>query len=84
MSWVRESSTYQAILAEGREEGLEAGRRDEARRTLLRLGTRRLGPPDATLVARLDRIDDLAVLERLTDDALTASSWADLHLVEGS
>ena len=67
---MRESSTYQAILEEGRVEG--------ARRLLLRLGTHRLGPPDASTVASLARIDDLDVLERLGDDLLSTSSWSDL------
>jgi hypothetical protein len=45
---------------------------------LLRLGTRKLGPPDASTTASLERIDDLDVLERLSDDLLTAASWSDL------
>jgi predicted transposase YdaD len=71
---MRESSTYQAILEEGREEGRVEG----ARRLLLRLGTRKLGAPDASTEASLARIDDLDVLERLSDDLLTAASWTDL------
>ena len=51
---------------------------DGARRLLLRLGTRKLGPPDANVAASLERIDDLNVLERLSDDLLTAASWSDL------
>src|SRR6185295_30169 len=66
---MRESSTYQAILEEGREEGRVEG----ARRLLLRLGTRKLGPPDLSAEASLARIDDLDVLERLSDDLLTAT-----------
>jgi predicted transposase YdaD len=84
MSWVRESSTYQAILSEGREEGQQEGRLEGVRRTLVRLGTRRLGAPEAAILARLDRIEDLDVLDRLTDDVLSVSSWADLRLPEGS
>jgi hypothetical protein len=64
---MRESSTYQAILEEGRIEG--------ARGLLLHLGTKKLGPPDPTIVARLSQIDDLETLERLSDDLLTATSW---------
>jgi predicted transposase YdaD len=79
---MRESSTYQAILEEGREEGREQGREqgrvEGARRLLLRFGTRKFGAPDAGAEAALARIDDLDVLERLSDDLLTATSWADL------
>lgn len=51
---------------------------EQARRLLLRLGTRKLGPPDASTAAALERIDDLDMLERLSDDLLTAASWSDL------
>jgi predicted transposase YdaD len=86
MSWVRESSAYRVFAeegrAQGREEGREAGREqgrvDEARRFLLRLGTRKLGPPDESTVARLAVIGDPDVLERLGDNLLTATSWEDL------
>ena len=74
----RESSTYQAILEEGREEGREEARVDGARRLLLRLGTRTFGAPDANAEASLARIDDLYVLERLSDNLLSAASWSDL------
>ena len=75
---MRESSTYQAILQEGREEGREEGRVEGARRLLLRLGTRKFGLPDASTAESLERIDDLDMLERLSDDLLTAASWSDL------
>jgi len=75
---MRESSTYQAILEEGREEGREQGRVDEARRLLTRLGTRRFGAPDVRTTAQLSQIDDLETLERLSDALLTATSWAEI------
>jgi len=75
---MRESSTYQAILAEGREEGREEGRTDEARRLLIRLGSRKFGQPDAGTAAALGRLDDLAVLEHLSDALFTATSWEQL------
>jgi predicted transposase YdaD len=71
---MRESSTYQAILEEGR----EVGRVEGARSLLLHLGTRKLGAPDAGTAARLSQIDDLDTLERLSDALLTASSWAEI------
>jgi predicted transposase YdaD len=80
---MRESSTYQAILEEGREEGRELGRVEGARQLLLRLGTSKLGPPDANTAAALARIDDLDVLERLSDGLLTATSWDRLLPADG-
>jgi predicted transposase YdaD len=52
MQAMRESTTYQAILQEGRQEG----RIEEARKFLLRLGTKQFGPPAATAVTALERI----------------------------
>jgi predicted transposase YdaD len=78
---MRESSTYRAILeegrVEGREEGHEEGRVDEARRFVL-LGARKFGEPDARTAAVLEQIDDLDTLERLGDGLLVVSSWAEL------
>lgn len=71
---MRESSTYQAILAEGEAQG----RADEARRILLRLGRKRFGPPDARDRAALQRVRDLERLERLTDRVLDVASWGEL------
>jgi predicted transposase YdaD len=79
---MRESVTYQAIPREGREEGLERGRAEGEilgmRRAVLNLGTRKFGPPAATMTATLEQIADLAVLQRLTDSVLDASSWDEL------
>ncbi|MBA2449598.1 MAG: hypothetical protein H0V51_16380 [Chloroflexi bacterium] len=83
---MRESSTYQAILAEGRAEGEAAGRAEgeaagraaEARAILLRLGRERFGPPDARTRTALDQIDDLDRLEPLTVRLLKVGSWDDL------
>ena len=60
------------------EEGREEGRVDEARRLLIRLGTRRFGSPGADTAARLSQIDDLETLERLSDALLTATSWGEI------
>jgi predicted transposase YdaD len=67
---MRDSSTYQAILEEGRAEG--------ERRALLRLGERRFGPPSQRVRARLTRLTDLERIERLTDRLLEAASWEEL------
>ena len=74
MTWLRDSSTYQAILAEGE----VAGRVTEAREILMRLGRKRLGPPDRRVRSVLDRLDDLGRLEQLTDRLLEVGSWDEL------
>ena len=81
---MRDSTTYQAIvregLLEGRREGRQEGRQEEARRLLLRHGTRRFGAPDAAVIAAVEAIDNVDRLESLTDrifDA-TAGDWNDL------
>ncbi len=67
---MRESSTYQAILDEGRVEG--------ERRALLLLGTKRFGPPDAPTREVIERLDSPGKLERLTERLLDVSSWDEL------
>jgi hypothetical protein len=68
---MRESTTYQAILREGRQEGIIVGRIEEGQQVLLRLGTKRPGPPDAATVAAIESIQDLdrlgALLDRILD-----------------
>jgi hypothetical protein len=54
---MRESTTYQAILREGRITGEQ--------KLLLRLGTKRFGEPDATTVAAIEAIQDIDRLEAL-------------------
>jgi predicted transposase YdaD len=82
---LKESSTYQKILreglAEGRAQGLAEGRAEEARRLVVRLGSRRFGPPDARTTAALDRLSDPEQLEELAERVLHGESWADLGLV---
>jgi predicted transposase YdaD len=75
---MRESDTYQAILEEGMAKGLTEGQLKNARATLLRLGTRRWGPPAPLARQRLDAIGDLEQLQVLTDRVLDASGWEEL------
>ncbi len=79
---MQESTTYQAILNEGRNEGLVEGRNEgrnegrsqgliegrvtEAQRLLLILGEARFGEPDAATRGLIEATDDLERLERLT------------------
>ena len=67
---MRESSTYQAILEEGRV--------DQARRDVLELGTEKFGPPDTSVIERLDRIDDPDTLGHLLRGVLRAPTWQEL------
>jgi hypothetical protein len=67
---MRESTTYQAIL--------EEGRLGQARRDVLELGTEKFGPPDTAVIEILDRVDDPDTLGRLLKGVLTTSTWDDL------
>lgn len=87
---MRESATYQAILAEGEvrgevrgeawgeARGEARGKLEEARRLLLLLGGQRFGEPDALTRRRLARLQDLARIERMTTRLLQAQAWDDL------
>jgi predicted transposase YdaD len=77
---MRESVTYQAILQEGRSEGLVEGRNEgliegrlsEARRMLLMLGETRLGAPDETTHGVIEAIRDVERLEGMSRRLLDA------------
>ncbi len=71
---MRESSTYQAILQEGRNEGRE----EEARALLLRLGRERFGEADARTLKRVESARSIEELERLADRLVKADSWSEL------
>jgi predicted transposase YdaD len=85
-SFMRESSTYQAILREGKAEGIAEGIAEgkaegiaeEARRLLLRLGRKHFGPPGAALEARIHAMTDVEKLEQLSERVLDVSSWDEL------
>ena len=70
---MRESSTYQQILADGQAEG----RLEEARESLLRLGSRRLGVPDSSIRGILERAS-LTRLHAWMDRLLEVESWQEL------
>ena len=73
---MRESTTYQAILREGRQEGEVKGEQ----KLLLRQGTKRFGNPDAATIAAIEAIQDIdrleAIGERILD--LNIQDWNDL------
>jgi hypothetical protein len=65
---MRESSTIQAFLEEGRVKGLA----EEARRIILRLGRKRLGAVDETVEAKLDKIVDLGAEKGTQLESITS------------
>jgi predicted transposase YdaD len=75
---MKESSTYQAILEEGRVEGEIRGAMAEAKKVLRMQGDDAFGPPDARTAAAIDRLKDLARLEELLKRVRTATSWQEL------
>jgi hypothetical protein len=75
---MKESSTYQAILEEGRREGQAEGAVAEAKKLLRVFGDRAFGPPNPTAAAAIERINDLTRLEELCDRLPTAGSWREL------
>ena len=75
---MKESSTYQAILEEGRMEGRTQGRREEALRVLRLQGDAAFGEPDGLTAAAIERIADLKHLEAMLKRVRTAHGWQDL------
>lgn len=79
---MKESSTYQAILEEGRTEGRAEGQIQgaiaEARKVLRLLGEEAFGPPDARIDALIERQKDLAQLENILKRMRTAQNWQEL------
>jgi predicted transposase YdaD len=71
---MKESSTYQAILEEGRGEGAVA----EAKKVLRLQGDDAFGPPDTRTAWAIERLEDLAQLEALLKRLRTAGSWQEL------
>ncbi len=71
---MRESSTYQAILDEGRQEG----RIEEAQGGILQLGEQKLGSPSGAITATLSAITDLGRLHRIRGRIIIVSSWDEL------
>lgn len=80
---MKESVTYQAIVAEGVAKGLaqgltqgrEQGAVEGLQKTVRRLGQELFGPPDESTKAALKAIDDLEELERLSLRLLKVDSW---------
>ncbi len=75
---MKESSTYQAILEEGRQKGHQAGVVEEAARSLLIVGVHRFGEPDAAARRRIESERSVARVEMWLDNLLLVESWAEL------
>jgi predicted transposase YdaD len=80
---MKESTTYQAILQEGLQKGLQKGLQEglvegavkEARKLLLRLGSKQMGRPSARTLAMLAKFADLGLLEALIERLGRLKSW---------
>jgi predicted transposase YdaD len=83
---MKESSTYQAILREGKQQGIDDGRAREARALLIRAGRRQLGVPAPAVLTRIEAIDDVPRLEALFDRAMdgSARTWNELLDLSGA
>jgi predicted transposase YdaD len=77
---MRESTTYQRILTEGRQEGENLGRLHEARRIIYLQGSQRFGEPSSASTAALEAIEDVGRLELLVKRILEPDlrDWDDL------
>lgn len=75
---MKESSTYQAIVEEGRQEGRRQGALIEAKKLLRLVGDRRFGAPDIGIAQAIEAIDDVARLEDMAWRLADATSWQEL------
>jgi predicted transposase YdaD len=71
---IEESSVYQGILRKGEAKGAI----EEARKTLLRQGRKKLGPPGEKIKEEINALTDLDRLHDLTDRILDVSTWDEL------
>jgi predicted transposase YdaD len=75
---MKESSTYQAILEEGRQEGRQEGAVAEAKKVLRLQGDVTFGVPDAQTEAAIEQIVELTRLEALLKRLPSVTNWQDL------
>jgi predicted transposase YdaD len=71
---MRESTTYQYILDEGRAEGRAEG----ARQLLLQLARKRFGSTDAAMVTAINAITDPERLVRIGERVYEVATWQEL------
>jgi hypothetical protein len=81
---MKESTTYQAIVEEGRVEGIARGRAEgavaELKKMLRTIGEQAFGEPDAATLAAIEKLNNLERLEDLLKRVYTADDWADLSV----
>lgn len=75
---MRESSTFQAILEEGIEMGVERGSIDTLQETLLRFGIRRSGEPSALVEAKINTTRNLPTLKAWEERFYAVETWDEL------
>jgi predicted transposase YdaD len=79
---MKESVTYQAILeegeAKGEAKGKAEGKLEGERNVVIRLATKKFGPPDANALFALHALTELDRIELLADRVLEAKSWDEL------
>ena len=78
---MEESSTYQLLIRRGEERGINKGRALNMRGVIHEFMGQRLGPIPPELNDRLEKLSDLAQLERMRNSILTASSWEELFAI---
>lgn len=71
---LEDSSTFRGVYDEGERAGL--------RKILIRMGTKRFGPPTTTTIAVLDTIEDIDSLQDLIECVVDAKSWSNVVPVE--
>jgi predicted transposase YdaD len=79
---MKESTTYQYLLEEGRKEGMEEGIKEGIRKgiraTILLQGEDLFGKASATVLKKLRNIDDLDRLQRISKNLHHVNSWKEL------
>ncbi len=83
VSGMKESSSYQYILREGRQEGQQEGQLQTLRETLLDILSDRFGQVPIELVAEVAIATDPLLLKTAIRSAAKVSSLAEFHLTHG-
>jgi hypothetical protein len=72
---MQESSTFQAVINEGRVEGRVEGRISEGRRMLFLVGRKRFGEPSTVVREAIETIDEPEKIETLVNRLFEVESW---------
>ncbi len=75
---MRESPVYEAVIQRGRQQGIEEGRINEKRTDVLKIVQYRFAEKSDTVLNEISAIDDLAHLDDLFDQVLTAETFEDI------